>query len=196
MVEQKNSEQAITKAADGFSNLVTDPEIIVQFDRNLATALDLVAVATAAGPLRPFSGNTPQAHPDLSATRLTFKPAAFKHGTLLAVAPSGTTINGAWTGIDRYFRLPGNGTVRIAEIDMTATGGSLRMHRHAINTRIHGVDAISRIYVGDAGRTVEEIVWVRQGKLFTLTFAPGRAKSGARHRAGQRSAVELAKGMQ
>lgn len=46
------------------------------------------------------------------------------------------------------------------------------MMKEAVNTRVRGKPAISRVFTDDDGQTIEEVVWVDGGKFYMLTFGP------------------------
>lgn len=134
-------------------------------------------------------------HKDLSKLKIRFKPKALDRGTLIAAAPSGTKINDIWTGVDRFFQIQGAGSVRLSEVDLAASGGKFYMMKEAVNTRVHGKPAISRVFTDDDGHTIEEVVWVEGGKFNMLTFgpdvSPGTKAKAAAHITAHSLAQEL-----
>jgi len=117
---------------------------------------------------------------DISSLKLSFEPARFSSGTLVAIAAAGTIVGKAWTGSDRYYRIEGAGDMRLSETDLGATGGKFYMLKESVNTRVGGKPAISKVFSDEDGRTVEEILWVSGRKLYLLTFAPEMSTGGAR----------------
>ena len=81
-------------------------------------------------------------------------------------------INGAWTGVERYFHIEGAGFSRVAEWNMAATGGMFYMIKTAVNTTIAGKPAISKVFTDEGGQRIEEVLWIDGGKLYKVTFAP------------------------
>jgi hypothetical protein len=114
----------------------------------------------------------PEVHEDLSTLKVRFQPKALDRATLIAAAPHGTKIDGAWTGVERFFQIPGAGSVRLSELDLAASEGKFFMIKEAVNTRVHGNPAISRVFTDTDGQTTEEVVWVEDGKLYMLTYGP------------------------
>lgn len=127
----------------------------------------------------------PEVHKDLSKLKVRFKPKSMHGATLIAATPSGTRLDDTWTGLERFFHIEGAGSVRLSEVDLDATGGKFYMMKEAVNTRVHGNPAISKVFVDESGQTVEEIVWVEDGKFYMLTFgpdlAPGTKAKAAAH---------------
>ena len=87
--------------------------------------------------------------------KVGFTPSTVRTGKLIGAAPQGTMVNGAWTGIERYFELAG-GYSRVSETDMAASGDMFFMNKAAINTTVSGKPAISMVYTDDRGVRVEE----------------------------------------
>jgi hypothetical protein len=46
------------------------------------------------------------------------------------------------------------------------------MMKEAVNTKVRGKSAISRVFTDEDGQTIEEIVWVEGSKFYMLTFGP------------------------
>lgn len=137
----------------------------------------------------------PEVHKDMSALKLAFKPVHFNRGGLVAAAPSGTKVKETWTGVDRFFQIDGAGSVRLSEVDMSASGGKFFMMKEAVNTRVRGKPAISRIFADEDGQTIEEVVWVDGDKFFMLTFGPDRIP-GTKVKASHLTAHSLAQELQ
>ncbi len=108
----------------------------------------------------------------LADLKVGFSTAAVRSGSLIGAVPQGTVINGAWTGVERYFHIEGAGFSRVSETDMAATGGMFYMNKAAVNTTIAGKSAISAVFTDDSGQRIEEVLWVDGGKLNKVTFAP------------------------
>lgn len=77
-----------------------------------------------------------------------------------------------WSGVERFFEVDGGGRMRLTEFDMGATNGKFFMLKEAINARVHGKPAISKVFRDSAGQTVEEVVWVNGPMLNILTYSP------------------------
>jgi hypothetical protein len=117
--------------------------------------------------------NKPKAYKDLSELNLTFSPSEFsEEGELFAVAPSGTIVDNAWTGVERFFKIPGVGVVRLTEFDQAAAKGKFYMLEDAVNTDVHGKQAISRIITDGDSQQIEDITWVSGKMMYILTFGP------------------------
>lgn len=160
-------------AADGFSPLEKEPVMVKGFFNNMnAAKTKLVHQNSPNNQQNKAERSTPEVHKDLSTLKHGFKAASFSRGVLVVAAPSGTMINDAWTGIERFFQIDGVGSVRLHEVDLGATGGKFYMIKEAVNTRVHGKPAISKVFIGDDAQTIEEVVWVEGNKFYMLTFGP------------------------
>jgi hypothetical protein len=108
----------------------------------------------------------------LTDLKVGFTPASVRTGKLIGVSPQGTIVNGAWTGVERYFQIEDGGYSRISETDMAASGGMFYMNKTAVNTTVAGKPAISMVFIDDQGRRIEEVLWVAGPKLYKVTYAP------------------------
>jgi hypothetical protein len=106
----------------------------------------------------------------LSDFKLTFKPFEFNKGRSIAVIPSGTIINNAWTSVERWFELP-SGIVKLEESDFEASGGKIFMIKSDLNTKIRGKEAVS-IVLKNNNASLEVVSWVENNMSYTLTFQP------------------------
>lgn len=186
-LDKAKAKNTAAKADDGFSSIEVAPEMVRQFMNNLDLAKTLAASAqNEAMKKSSDSLRAPVIFKDLAELELGFGPAVFNKGTLIGVAPTGTIIGSAWTGVDRYYRIDGAGHARLSESDMKATGGKFYMLKSEINTAVGGKPAISKVFTDDNGQRVEEVLWVSGSKLYMLTFAPdmqagryGKAKANS-----------------
>jgi hypothetical protein len=167
-----------SKADDGFSSLRNEPERVRQFFSNLEIVKGQQASAQEAESYAQMitSGKSVPTAPlvvrKLADVKVGFIPASVRSGKLIGVAPQGTIVNGAWTGVERYFQIEGGGYSRVSETDMAASGGMFYMNKAAVNTTVAGKPAISMVFTDDQGRRVEEVLWVNGPKLYTVTYAP------------------------
>jgi hypothetical protein len=181
------------RAPDGFSSVERSPEKVKGFFIHLNTVKAALANGQQAGFRKQADvAHSPEVHKNLSQLSLTFKAAAFDKGALIAVAPAGTKIDKSWTGLDRFFQLPGAGVMRLTEYDLGATGGKFFMAKEAVNTSVNGQPAISKVFVGENGLSIEEIVWVSGRKFYMLTFSPDLAAGTQLKAAPHVSALSLA----
>lgn len=165
------------RADDGFSTAEKSPERVRQFINDL----EIVTTHQSSHQEMEFfaealkQGKTPAAPMvvrDINALRLTFPTVIARTGTFMGAVPQGTLVDGAWTGVQRYFHIAGAGHARISETDMGATGGMFYMNKAAINTTMAGKPAISMVFTDDHGQRIEEVLWVDGTKLYTVSFAP------------------------
>ena len=175
---RKMQSMSTTKADDGVSTVDKDPERVRQFMNDLevvkgrqSSAAEATAFAEAlkSGKAIP---SAPMVVNSLDDLKLGFSTAAVRSGRLIGAAPQGTMVNGAWTGVERYFRIKGGGYSRVSEIDMAASGGMFYMNKGAVNTTVAGKPAISIVFRDDQGQRVEEVLWVNGSKLYKVTYAP------------------------
>lgn len=156
--------KSMMKAEDGFSVLDKAPERVRQFMNELE-----VVKGRQSGKAPP---TTPMVVNSLGDLKLGVSTAAVRSGKLIGAVPQGTIINGAWTGVERYFHIEGAGFSRVSETNMAASGGMFYMNKAAVNTSVAGKPAISAVFTDDGGRRIEEVLWVDGGKLNKVTFAP------------------------
>lgn len=163
-------------AADGISSIEKSNDKVRNFFEHAKTAEKYIASKndwfdwnkTA----KKSDAPNPEVYSKLSEMKLTFTPAILARATLLAATPSGTKINGNWTGVERFFRLPGEGLVQLTEIDLKATNGKLFMLKESMNARINGAPAVAKIVSSDDGQTIEEIVWMNGNTISMLKYSP------------------------
>ncbi|QYF95562.1 hypothetical protein KY495_10660 [Massilia sp. PAMC28688] len=174
------------KAEDGFSRLIREPQPVREFMNDLnivrnhqsgATKAAAFAHALKTGKSLPVA---PVVVKDLNDLKIGFSPTTVRSGRLIGVAPQGTMVRGAWTGVERYYAIDGAGTMRVSETDLAASGGMFYMHAPLVNARIGGKPAISVVFADDHGQRIEEVMWGNGPKLFKVTFAPlmRREKNG------------------
>ena len=182
---QKAKLASTAKADDGYSTLENAPHVVRQFLTNIEIVTSQVrSPASSSFKAGRAIPRAPDVVRELSDLKLSFKTVALARGELIGATPRGTIIGDAWTGIDRFYRISGAGIMRLSETDMKASGGKFFMLKDAINTQVAGQPAISKVFIDGDGQTVEEVLWVNEHKLYTLTFAPevkkgkfGKAKS-------------------
>ncbi|MGH8808160.1 MAG: hypothetical protein ACREX0_09815 [Noviherbaspirillum sp.] len=193
---EKMQKLSSAKAIDGFSSTEKSPEMVRGFFHHMNTAKTLVANRLPENAQQQKGGkHSPEVHKDLSNLKLAFKAASFNRGTLVAAAPSGTQIDNAWTGVERFFQIEGAGSVRLSEFDLGATKGKFYMLKDAVNTRVNGKPAISKVFTDDDGQSIEEVVWVSGNKFYMFTFGPdivpGSKVKAAAHISAHTLAQEL-----
>lgn len=181
------------KSADGFSDTEKSPEKINGFFLHLDTVKAELAIRTQVNAL-PQNKETHlrEVYNNLSKLKLSFTAATFDRGALIAVTPAGTKINNAWTGVERFFRVGEAGVARLTEYDLAPTQGKFYMIKEAVNTRVSGKPAISKVFIDDDGRSIEEIVWVSGQKFHMLTFGPDLVSGSKLKAAAHISAFSLA----
>lgn len=161
-------EQPGVVAPDGFSTIETSPRTVSAFVDMLMRVRTL-----ADAQRRPGHGAAPPTFSsDVSGLRLTFRPAGFDNGQFIGATTEGATMGDAWTGLSRYFRIPGAGEACLAEADLASSRGRFYMLKKSVNGKVNGKPAISKIFLGDGGAVVEQIVWVSGTKLYMLTYLP------------------------
>ncbi len=187
----------MTISNDGFSTIETSVERVSNFlaHFNAVKSADQQQQHQLAAEKK----YSPEIHKNLSKLNLGFEPASFANGTMLYALPIGTKLKDSWTGVERFFDVPGAGIARLTEYDLGLTGGKFFMAADSINTQVGGKQAISKIFADEKGQFIEEVVWVAGSKFYTLTFAPNliEGKAGARQKAiAHIGAVSLAGSIQ
>jgi hypothetical protein len=168
----------MAKADDGFSNTSIAPDRVRQFFNNLEIVKGQTTSAREAEGFAEMmiSGKGMPTAPivvnKLTDLKIGFVPANVRTGRLIGASPQGTIVNGAWTGVERYFEIEGGGYSRISETDMAASGGMFYMNKTAVNATVAGKPAISMVFTDDQGRRIEEVLWVEGRKLYVVTYAP------------------------
>ncbi|WP_317202268.1 hypothetical protein [Janthinobacterium sp.] len=186
------------KADDGVSHIEkSNSKVKNFFEHNKAAAGYLSANEMRASQPGVAKGRpvVPEVHRDLSAMKLSFKPAAFQRASLTAAAPAGTIVNGRWSGVERFFKIPDAGVAALTEIDLAATHGKYSMLKEAVNGAVNGGPAVSKVVMSDAGDSIEEVVWMNGSVYSHLVFGPNvvTAANGAKMKAvKQVSALSLA----
>lgn len=163
------------KADDGISHLQNSPVVVKNFFDHHKAAVSYLAAneARKAHPAAATKGAPiPEVHKDLESLKLSFKPVRFPRATLVAAAPAGTIVNGNWTGVERFFSIPGVGLASISEIDLAATKGKFSMLKEAVNGAVNGGPAASTVFINDFGDSVEEVIWMNGNVYSRLTFGP------------------------
>lgn len=156
---EKMKKKSTVVASDGYSTVETAPEMVNAFKQHVLAAKTYVARQDAAkaktGKADP---NIPDVHKDLSKLKTTFKTKALPRGRLVAASTNGTQVADTWTGVDRFFEIDGAGSVRLSENDLAASGGKFFMMQEAINSKVHGKPAISKVFLDDKGQGIEEVL--------------------------------------
>lgn len=99
---------------------------------------------------------------DLTGT--PFAAAEFIGGVTMGVA-----VEDKWTGIARLFKVRSLGIIKLEEWDFTATDGGIIFAKEFINEDINGIPAILVAKESLSGKTMTEVTWVTDKKVYTLT---------------------------
>jgi hypothetical protein len=108
----------------------------------------------------------------LSDLTLSFSAAAVPSGELIGAMPFGPKVNGAWTGVKRYFRIDGGGYLCVSETDMAAINGMVFLFKSVVNTTVANKPAGAAVFIGKHDQRIEEVMWVDGGRLYKVTYAP------------------------
>ncbi|AWH52027.1 hypothetical protein C1924_01900 [Stenotrophomonas sp. ESTM1D_MKCIP4_1] len=94
---------------------------------------------------------------------------------LIGMEPSGALDGGKSSGLSRYYRLQGVGTVEFSENNFVAAGTQIEVIAEAQNTLVNGKPAHLGRAVDSAGRTRVELAWTGVSKTYSLiaTGEPG-----------------------
>lgn len=168
--------RSLARASDGVSFLEKSEDQVKQFYEHTRAAGRYLKANE-----QPQAGSAqghppvPQVYRSLASLRLTFRPADLDRATLLAASPSGTIVDGRWTGVERFLRIPNAGTVVLTELDLAASNGKLMMFKDAVNTRVGGQPAMSKVVIDNSGATIEEVIWMKAGICYHLVYGPDMA---------------------
>lgn len=86
--------------------------------------------------------------------------------TVLLEGPSGTQVDGGWTGINRVFNVTGLGKVYVEEFDYILSNGSGGLIKEFINADINGNPAIYLVKTTRGGKWSSELAWMTDNKRF------------------------------
>lgn len=184
---EKAQHNTLQKADDGISAIENSPETVRRFFSNVDMVREQISSPANQMSLENNGHQAPVVFKALSELKLGFTAARLNRGDLIGITVRGTVVDNAWTGVERYYRIPGTGTFRLTETNLKATGGMFYMLKKNVNTSVAGKPAISKVISDGDGQTLEEILWVNGPMLYMLTFAPdtttgrfGKTKSNSR----------------
>ncbi|KFI22900.1 hypothetical protein [Nitrosococcus oceani] len=89
---------------------------------------------------------------------------------MLGAAPGGALTPEGWSSLTRVFVIPKLGTLMLEENDYIASGGGLTMIEEAVNQDINGHPAIFRIKKSQDGKSVTELTWATDRKIYNLSL--------------------------
>lgn len=184
---EKAKRPSLKRADDGISTLEHSPETIRRFFNNVDIVKTHAANQQPPVQLKANGPKAPIVYRDISELKLGFAAARLSRGELIGITPRGTIVGNAWTGMERYYEIPGTGIYRLTETDLRATGGMFYMIKQNVNSTVAGKPAIAKVFTDSEGQKLEEVLWVNGPKLYMLTFAPetaigrfGRVKTNPR----------------
>lgn len=88
---------------------------------------------------------------------------------VLGGIPGGISSAEGWTAITRLLLEPKLGLMMLDETDYVASGGGLLMIEEAINQEVNGRPAILRIKTSPKGKSITELTWATDQKIYTLS---------------------------
>lgn len=97
---------------------------------------------------------------------------------MLGAAPGGVLTPEGWSSLTRVFVIPKLGTLMLEENDYIASGGGLVMIEEAVNQNINDYPAIFRIKKSQGGKSVTELTWATDRKIYNLSLN-GRVEGAA-----------------
>lgn len=113
---------------------------------------------------------------DLAISPSDLNNGPFNRGRLIGAVKAGGHTDLGWTGITRFYTFPKLGLVKFDEIDLLATGGGVTVAEELINENINGSPAIFVVKQAVNGKTLTELAWFTQTKMFTLSTTKKMAK--------------------
>jgi len=138
-------------------------EVVSYLDRAVAAAQ-----ATGEGRLRPIQ----EIPGGLKLSPASLQGTVLEKARFLGAAPAGAYSKEGWSGLVRVFVAARIGPVVLEEFDFVAGEGGLVMIEEAINESVNGRPAILRTKKGAGGKSMTELTWASDRKIYTL-----RAKS-------------------
>lgn len=130
------------------------------------------AVATAQGTGKGGLKSMEQIFSTLAISPASLSGTDLEKAKLLGASTAGAYRNEGWTGLVRVFVAPGLGPVVLEEYDFVAGGGGLVMIKEAVNENINGYPAVLRVKKSLSGKSVAELTWVSDRKIFTMRANP------------------------
>lgn len=115
--------------------------------------------------LRPMS----EVAPTLKILPANIVNSKLSQATLLGAIASGGYTDEGWTGINRIFVVPKLGLIGLEEVDYVASGGGFAMIKEAINQDVNGNPAILRIKQSQSQKSLSELTWTTDRKIYTLS---------------------------
>jgi len=130
--------------------------------------------------IRPRLRNEPI---DISGTQL-------ETALFIEAGTAGGWENGKWTGLARYFDVPGAGLMMLQEIDFAASRASLTLINELVNADVNGAPAIAKTAKTPTGRTLVSVGWMTDRMSYSLMWEPVRPD---RIRENQEELIQLAR---
>ena len=156
--------------------LASAPLVATELDRILDKRYASIA------DVRPKLRNEPI---DISGTQL-------EAARFLEAGTAGGWENGKWTGIARYFDVPGVGLMMLQEIDFAASRASITLINELVNADVNGAPAIAKTARTPTGRTLVSVGWMTDRMSYSLMWEPVRPD---RIRENQEELIQLARGL-
>jgi hypothetical protein len=105
---------------------------------------------------------------------------------------AGGVENGLWTGIARYFDVPGVGLVMLEELDHGIAKASVTMVEEWINADVKGHPAIAKTARTTDGRVLVSVAWMTDRMSYSLLLEPVNPDDTA---ANQRALLDIARNL-
>jgi hypothetical protein len=87
---------------------------------------------------------------------------------------AGGVENGLWTGVARYFDVPGVGVLMLEELDYAVAKASVTMIEEWINTDVNGHPAIAKTAHTADGRVLVSVGWMTDRMSYSLLLEPAK----------------------
>ncbi|MEE9222989.1 MAG: hypothetical protein V3V40_05990 [Nitrosomonadaceae bacterium] len=106
----------------------------------------------------------------------------FAKAVFIGALYAGGLTDGGWSGIERVFRFPKLGLVRLDESDYVIAGGGAVIATEAVNDKVNGAAAVFVVKQTRNKRVVTELMWFGDTKIYTLTTANKMVREDALHK--------------
>jgi hypothetical protein len=112
--------------------------------------------------------------PRLFADPITIDHTPLATARFIEAGTAGGIQDGLWTGIARYFDVPGVGLVMLEELDYAVTKASVTMIEELINTDVNGHPATAKTAHTTDGRVLVSVGWMTDRMSYSLLLEPAK----------------------
>lgn len=147
-------------------------------DANTDEVVDLESYSRHDRGLRPMS----EVESELAVVPADLSGTPFANAVFIGAQYAGGFTDTGWSAIERVFRFPKLGLVRLDESDYVIAGGGAVIATEAVNDEVNGTPAIFVVKQTRNKRVMTELMWFGDTKIYTLTTANKMVRNDALHR--------------